>query len=220
MGNINTAIICAAGKGSRLGHNIPKSLVEVGGKTVINWQLEALEEIRNVVVVVGYKKEYVINEILQHRDNVTIVVNKDWEMTNTAYSLSLACELVDGIVLTIDGDTIFDKDQVVKMIQHKKVIGVTKPMSDQAVFVIVNKDNKVIEFTREINTGYEWTGMSVMPSEIYRGRNNCFVYQIIEKNFPVHAQYIDLVEIDTQEDLDRANEWIIKNCHKEGVIYE
>lgn len=209
---IDTAIICSAGKGSRLGHNIPKPLVEVCGKSLIEWQLKALEDMRNVIVVVGYKKEYVIDEILSHRDNVTIVVNREWENTNTAYSLSLACELTDGPVLTIDGDTIFDKQQVLKMTNHEKAIGITKPMSDEGVFVRLNHDKTIAEFTRAVNTGYEWTGMSAMPSHIYRGRQNCFVYQIIEKNYPVYAERVELIEIDTPSDLERARQWLDINC--------
>lgn len=210
MQNINTAIICSAGRGSRLGHTIPKACVEVGGKSLIQWQLEALEGIRNVVVVVGYRKNYVIDEILTHRNNVTLVLNEEWENTNTAYSLSMGCELFDGPVLTIDGDTLFTKNDVNKMIERTMAIGVTHPMSDQGVFVEVNENNIVSGFTRERNTGLEWSGMSVMPSEVYRGRMNCFVYQIIENNLPVFAQQIDLIEVDTPSDLERAREWVKK----------
>lgn len=208
MPKVNTAIICSAGRGSRLGHTIPKACVEVGGKSLIQWQLEALEDIRNVVVVVGYRKNYVIDEILTHRNNITLVINNDWEKTNTAYSLSMACELFDGLVLTIDGDTLFTKDDIKKMVHHERAIGVATPMSDEGVFVEVNGKNEVLGFTRERNTGLEWSGMSVMPSQIYCGRQNCFVYQIIEKNLPVFAQPIDLIEVDTPNDLQRAREWV------------
>jgi len=74
MPSIKSAIICSAGRGSRLGHMIPKACVDVGGKSLIQWQLEALKDIRNVAVVVGYRKNYVIDEILTHRNNVTIVM--------------------------------------------------------------------------------------------------------------------------------------------------
>lgn len=207
---VNTAIICSAGRGSRLGHTIPKACVEVGGKSLIQWQLEALKDIRNVAVIVGYRKNYVIDEILTHRNNVTLVINDDWDKTNTAYSLSMGCELFDGPVLTIDGDTLFTQDDVKKMIHYETAIGVTIPMSDQGVFVEINKNNEVLSFTRERHTGLEWSGMSVMPSKVYRGRQNCFVYQIIEKNLPVFAQNINLIEIDTPNDLQRAREWIKK----------
>jgi len=52
MTEVNTAIICSAGMGSRLGHTIPKASVEVGGKSLIQWQLEALKDFRHVVVYV------------------------------------------------------------------------------------------------------------------------------------------------------------------------
>ena len=165
MPKVKTAIICAAGKGSRLGHSFPKACVEVGGKSIIHWQLEALEEIRNVVVVLGYRKNFVIDEILTHRNNITLVINKDWENTNTAYSLSLGCELFDETVLTIDGDTLFTREDVDKMIGRSMAIGVTIPMSDEGVFVDVNDKNEAIGFTRKRNTGLEWSGMSVMPSK-------------------------------------------------------
>ncbi len=207
MTKVNTAIICAAGKGSRLGHSFPKACVEVGGKSLIQWQLEALEGIRNVAVVLGYRKEFVIDEILTHRNNITLVINKDWETTNTAYSLSLGCELFDETVLTIDGDTIFSKEDVDKMLGHSMAIGVTIPMSDEGVFVDINRNNEAIGFTRERNTGLEWSGMSVMPAKVYHGRPNSYVYQIIEKHLPVYAQQIDLVEIDTPNDLLRARAW-------------
>lgn len=63
----------------------------------------------------------------------------------------------------------------------------------------------VQSFTRERNTGLEWAGMSVMPLKVYHERQNCFVYQIIEKNSPVFAQNINLVEVDTPNDLQRAS---------------
>jgi len=210
MAKINTAIICAAGKGTRLGHSFPKACVEVGGKSLIQWQLEALEDIRNVAVVLGYRKEFVIDEILTHRNNITLVINKYWETTNTAYSLSLGCELFDETVLTIDGDTIFTKEDVDKMLGHSMAIGVTVPMSDDGVFVDVNRNNEAVGFTRERNTGFEWSGMSVMPATIYHSRANSYVYQIIENHLPVYAQKIDLVEIDTPNDLLRAREWAKK----------
>jgi len=208
MQSIKTAIICSAGRGSRLGHTIPKACVEVGGKSLMQWQLEALEDIRNVVVVLGYRKNFIIDEILTHRNNVTLVINHEWENTNTAYSLSMGCELFDGSVLTIDGDTLFTKDDVNQMVNHEMAIGVTTPMSDEGVFVDINEKNEVLGFTRERNTGLEWSGMSVMPATAYRGRQNCFVYQIIEKFLPVYAQHIDLIEVDTPNDLQRAREWI------------
>lgn len=212
MAMVDTAIIACAGRGSRLGHSIPKACVEVGGKTLIQWQLGALEDIRHIVVVVGYRRNYVIDELLTHRNRVTLVVNEDWEKTNTAYSLSLACGLFDADkrVLTIDGDTIFTKEDVNNMLQHDTAIGVTEPNSEQGVFVELDNSHFVTEFTRKRNTGYEWSGMALLPAGIFHSHPNCFVYEVIENCLPIYAQQINLIEIDTPDDLLHAREWILK----------
>ncbi len=220
MVSTDTAIIASAGRGSRLGHNIPKSCVEVGGKTLLQWQLEALENMRHVVVVVGYRCHYVIDELLTHRKRVTLVINEDWEKTNTAYSLALACDLfdTDKRVLTIDGDTLFWKKDVQKMLQHDTAIGVTTPNSEQGVFTEIDASHCVTAFTRERNTGYEWSGMALIPAGLFHPHPNCFVYEVIEKHLPIYAQQINLIEIDTPDDLVNAREWISKYKKSGSVI--
>lgn len=212
MGTTDTAIIACAGRGSRLGHMIPKACVEVGGKTLLQWQLEALIDFRHIVVVVGYRHNYVIDELLTHRKSVTLVINDEWETTNTAYSVSLACELFDKDkpVLTIDGDTLFTKSDVEKMLQHDIAIGVTAPNSEQGVCAEIDASNRITSFTRDRNTGYEWSGMALMPAGFFHSRSNCFVYQVIEKHLPIQSEHINLIEIDTPQDLVNAREWILK----------
>jgi choline kinase len=208
----DTAIIASAGRGSRLGHSIPKACTEVGGKTLIQWQLEALKDIRHIVVVVGYRRNYVIDELLTHCNRVTLVVNENWENTNTAYSLSMACDLFDADkrVLTIDGDTIFTKEDVNNMLKHELAIGVTEPNSELGVFVELDTFNCVTAFTRKRNTGYEWSGMALLQAGFFHSHPNCFVYEVIENYLPIHAQKINLIEIDTPDDLFNAREWIMK----------
>jgi choline kinase len=212
----DTAIIACAGRGSRLGHTVPKACVEVGGKTLLQWQLEALVDMRNIVVVVGYRRNYVIDELLTHRKSVTLVINDDWEITNTAFSVSLACELFDKDkrVLTIDGDTLFTRHDVEKMLQHDMAIGVTTPNSELGVFAEMDASQKISSFTRDYNTGHEWSGMALMPAGFFHSRPNCFVYQVIEKHLPIRSEHIDLIEIDTPQDLANAREWILKHDKK------
>ena len=206
----DTAIIACAGRGSRLGHTIPKSCVEVGSKTLLQWQLEALEDFRHIVIVVGYRRHYVIDELFANRTNAIIVINEDWEKTNTAYSISLGCALYDPdkTILTIDGDTLFRKRDIQKMLNRKRAIGVTTSVSEQGVFVKINSDNHATEFTRDYNTGFEWTGMAMIPAGIFHHHPDCYVFQVIEKYLPIQSQEINLIEIDTPEDLDRARDWV------------
>jgi L-glutamine-phosphate cytidylyltransferase len=85
------AIIVAAGRGRRLGDRtgeIPKCMVEVGGRPILHWQLRALAAagVDDVVMVRGY---------LGHRIDpgaarVRFVDNPEWERNNILASLMYA----------------------------------------------------------------------------------------------------------------------------------
>ena len=95
-------IILAAGKGSRLNGTIgdkPKCLLRVGGKTLIERQVEALHEvgIDDIVVVVGCQPDYV-RRVCGKR--ITYIENTRFAQTNSLYSLWMARPLLyDGFVV-------------------------------------------------------------------------------------------------------------------------
>lgn len=63
-------VVSAAGLGTRLGLNKPKSLVEVAGKPVLQWQLEMLRDVEDVIVVAGFQAKAVVELVrdLRPRD--------------------------------------------------------------------------------------------------------------------------------------------------------
>jgi choline kinase len=96
------AIILAAGVGSRLRpltDDRPKCLLEVGGRTIIDHQLDTLNRIgiSDVLVVVGYRRE----QIRRHLGGRARYLDNDrYDHTNSLYSLWLAGnELVDGALI-------------------------------------------------------------------------------------------------------------------------
>lgn len=60
-----TAVVLAAGKGTRMKSELPKVLFPVLGRAMIHWVLDALQNagIRQIIVVVGYRSELVRNEL-------------------------------------------------------------------------------------------------------------------------------------------------------------
>lgn len=83
------AIILAAGRGSRmkdLTDERPKCLVELRGKTLLDWQLEALRGagISEIAIVTGYKREMLANRGLIEFHNPR------WAETNMVSSLECA----------------------------------------------------------------------------------------------------------------------------------
>ena len=95
-------IILAAGKGSRLNGTIgdkPKCLLRVGGKTLVERQIEALQAvgITDIAVVVGCQADSVRRTCGAH---ITYVENARYAQTNSLYSLWLARPLLyDGFVV-------------------------------------------------------------------------------------------------------------------------
>ncbi len=103
------AVILAAGFGSRLGKmsgGLPKCLLEVGGRTLIEHQLDALSDagIGKVLVVVGHQADKV-RELLG--DRVEYVANRIYAETNSLYSLWLAREWVKGPFVLMNCDLLF-----------------------------------------------------------------------------------------------------------------
>lgn len=109
------AIVIGAGRGSRLGQNtdqVPKTLVEVMGRPMLDWILEALAGAgfsrKDVVFVCGYA-----DHVVRARyPEFTFVHNADWANNNILLSLLCAREyLRDGFLATYS-DIVYDAEIV------------------------------------------------------------------------------------------------------------
>ena len=103
------AIILAAGSGIRLGEytqDIPKTLVDVNGKSILERQISLLKEygINEIFVVTGYKRE---KHVLK---NIEYIFNARYSETEQLTSMMVARRKIFGDVLIIFGDIIFDSD--------------------------------------------------------------------------------------------------------------
>lgn len=128
------AIILAAGMSKRLRPmtgDKPKCLLKLNGETIIDYQVKCLAKanIDQILVVVGYKKDRVIDHIkkLSCRDLIKPIYNDIFDKTDNAYSLSLALDYVDtkiDSVIILDGDIIFDIKLLNKLIisEYKNVL--------------------------------------------------------------------------------------------------
>ncbi|EFI32833.1 4-diphosphocytidyl-2C-methyl-D-erythritol synthase [Desulfonatronospira thiodismutans ASO3-1] len=100
------AVILAAGLGSRLGKSLPKCLNHIGSETILSRQMRFFHKhgIKQVIVVVGYKKDLVMEE----NPEALFKYNPFFSSTNTAKSLLLALENLDEDVIWVNGDVVFD----------------------------------------------------------------------------------------------------------------
>lgn len=117
------AIILAAGKGERLRpltDNLPKCMVKLFGKNLLQWQLDTFRScgINDITVVTGYKNEKI------GFSGIKYYKNPDYESTNMIETLFCAYDQIEGSVIVSYGDIIFEKKNLKKLIESKNDISV------------------------------------------------------------------------------------------------
>jgi bifunctional UDP-N-acetylglucosamine pyrophosphorylase/glucosamine-1-phosphate N-acetyltransferase/UDP-N-acetylglucosamine pyrophosphorylase len=85
------AIVLAAGRGTRMGGDLPKVLAEAAGQSLLAWVLEALAAagVEDRVVVVGYRGELVEREVAG-KPGVSIVWQREQRGTGDAVAAASA----------------------------------------------------------------------------------------------------------------------------------
>ncbi len=89
------AIILAAGKGTRMGGDLPKVLYEVAGRPMLAWVVDACRAAgsEKIVVVVGYKGD-LVREALAHEPACEFV--EQTEQLGTAHAADMARPAFEG----------------------------------------------------------------------------------------------------------------------------
>jgi choline kinase len=148
---MNTAVFLLAGRGSRLNRYteiIPKCLVEVSGRPILERMLDILLKIgvRKVILVVGYRYEDIYRFVGNNWKGIDIeyVNNENWEKTNNIVSFYMAKDLITDNFLLIEGDILIDDHALDQFIDGKNQMAVSayKPFMDGTV-VTKSSSNKI-----------------------------------------------------------------------------
>ena len=110
---MDKAIILSAGQGSRLGHltdDRPKCLIDFGGRTLLDRQLDALAAagVGEAVVVTGFRDQLVEDAIARRSGgpSVRTIFNPFYKVADNLGSLFMAREHLAGDCLVWNGDTL------------------------------------------------------------------------------------------------------------------
>ncbi len=118
-------IILAAGYATRLkplSNRIPKPLIDINGKTLISRIISNFRDagFTKFCVIVGYKKEFIKNEVLRYKDLEILTIDQD-KPTGMADAIALALNYVlykeENITsfFISAADIIFPKEEILKM---------------------------------------------------------------------------------------------------------
>ena len=230
------AIILAGGLGTRLKpftEVIPKPLLPIGEKAVLEIQIEHLEEygFKEIFLATNYKSRYIKNFFGDGSQyGVKLEISKEDEPLGTVGPLSLLKEKLDKPFLVMNGDVLtmlnFAKMYEFAMEKEAKLtIGVKKVLTPFRFGNIESKGDYVtkIDEKPDIETNV-LAGVYIMTPEIFEDIPDKKPYgmdQLIQKmlstndpiaKYQIHEYWLDIGVIDDYKDAQD----IYNNMYKEG----
>lgn len=110
--HVTTALLLAAGAGTRLGNGSPKCLADVLGVPILGRLVSSLTEhgFERLVVVVGYRGEQIRDYLDAHSSGLEIqyIESRSYATTNNIYSLWLARHHMKTPFVLVESDLVFD----------------------------------------------------------------------------------------------------------------
>lgn len=170
------AILYAAGRATRLGPTfaeVPKILLEVGGRSLIDWHAERLSGVgvENLYVVTGHKREQVAAVLpglsAQHGLRIYELHNPDFtEGSVVSMHVSLGVlEPSREAVLVMDGDVIYDPELMRRLVRSRHAsAGLVdfkyRDVDDDPVMVPI-RDGRPVDFVKQWKGEADRIGESV-----------------------------------------------------------
>lgn len=144
---IKTAMIMAAGMGTRFGHYtelIPKGFVPFKDKPMVIRSIETLIDcgIEKIIIGTGYKKE-VYEELKGDYPQIETCYSPKYSFTNSMYTLYNTRELLKEDFILLESDLVFEKKAIVSLIEcDKKDVMLVSPITKFQDQYYVECDNQ------------------------------------------------------------------------------
>ena len=136
-------VILAAGKGTRMGGELPKVLVELKGKPLIQYLIDSVNNIQTdykPIIVVGFKHEMVESAL---GPNYIYVMQE--EQLGTGHALAIALPKVEAEnILVLYGDKPFTKTETLNGLINKHIEN--KSMFSMLTMIAPNFENEYATF--------------------------------------------------------------------------
>ena len=227
------AIIMAAGVGSRISrhlHELPKCCVEIAGAPLICQTVRTLHALAHVdiTVITGYHSEKV-EEVLAHED-VHLLRNPVFRVTNSMASLWWARHLLDGSddVVVMNGDVYAEPAVYRNLFDDKRsplLLADSSRISEADYRFQWDADSRLVKFGKDLSdseTSGEYVGMGILHAAdviafredvcrmVMEEKYGCWwedaLYQRIAQHGTIYVKDVSGLfwgEVDYVEDLER-----------------
>lgn len=162
--NFNVVIL-AAGKGSRMNSNIPKTLCEINNKPMLFHILDKVIKLNphKIVIVIGYKKEMIIEKLKEYPyKNIEFV--EQTEQLGTGHALKVTKNTLSNTdTLVLFGDKPHMPYTLLKdliMTHYRQnydgtLVTYKDTMSHTKCGRIIRNNNKIVEIYEDVNENYQ-----------------------------------------------------------------
>ena len=225
-------VVLAAGMGTRLGRKLPKPLTPLmDGRSIMQQQLDGVRAVFGdsvpVTAVVGYRAK----AVMRAQPELLFAFNPDFAVTNTSKSLLRALRSSQaGGVLWLNGDVVFDPavlDHAAPLVQADQsfVCVDTSTVADEEVKYTLDGDGFIAELSKTVVGGLgEAVGINYVSSAdkaaLVAQLAACEATDYFERGMelaiqqdgvqfrPLDISRFSAVEVDFDDDLQRANTWL------------
>ena len=144
------AVILAAGKSTRtypLTLTKPKPLLKAANKTILEHNLDSLNNLADeAIVILGYKKNSIKKRFGSKYKNLKIRYVEQKQQLGTGHAVSLAEKFIKGRFILLAGDDVYSRQDIKNCIRHQYSILTAKVENPQNFGVIIAKNGILADF--------------------------------------------------------------------------
>jgi len=200
------AIILTAGEGQRLRPftvTRPKAMLSIADKPILQYVVEALAQngIRNIVFVVGYRKEQVYDYMgAGERFGVDITYITQATQLGTAHALSQAKGVAEDEFLVLPGDNLIEADTIADFVAMKPEAVLVARVGNPVRYGVVNVDRgevkDIVEKPEEAGSNIVNTGIYAFTREIFNFTESVLDIPDVLNNMIAEGHTISALETD------------------------
>jgi glucose-1-phosphate thymidylyltransferase len=183
------AVILAAGEGQRLRPftvNKPKAMLSIAGRPILSYVIKSLAEsgIRNIILVVGYRKEQVLDWLsLNEPSGVEITYLTQENQLGTAHALAQAESFVDDEFLVLHGDKLIEAATIAGFITVSPQAIMAKRVDNPGRYGVLTTEKGILKSITE------------KPKEPSSNLINTSVYAFSKKVFEFIEPELDIPDV-------------------------